>query len=56
LLEFEAINMVILEWMKEKLPEIMSAVVADAIQPKEDDFGVTKTSMFGEAEADVTQW
>ncbi len=56
LLEFEAINMVILEWMKEKLPEIMSAIVADAIQPKEDDFGVTKTSMFGEAEADVTQW
>ena len=54
LLEFEAINMVILEWMMEKLPEIMSVAAADVVEPR--DFSITKTSMFGEAEADVAQW
>ncbi|KAF8344250.1 homoserine O-acetyltransferase [Cantharellus anzutake] len=56
LLEFEAINKAILGWMKERLPEIMNAAVDIAQPRKEDDFRITKTSTFGEAEVDVTQW
>lgn len=58
LLEFEAINKHILAFLHERLPEIYEA---EPVAPEEEvgagaGFEVTKTSTFGEAEADITQW
>ena len=58
LLEFEAINQHVLEFLHERLPEIYTGVPADprAVQGEREDFEIKKTSMFGEAEADITRW
>ncbi|KAG8792044.1 homoserine O- acetyltransferase [Ceratobasidium sp. 428] len=57
LLEFEAINRHILEFLKEKLPDIYAGTVTPPIEGT-DAFGAKKTSTFGEAEVDVdvTRW
>lgn len=58
LLEFEAINRHILGFLKERLPELYTGMPADpaAMQGKGNGFEIEKTSMFGEAEADITRW
>ncbi|KAI1797317.1 homoserine O-acetyltransferase [Ganoderma leucocontextum] len=57
LLEFELINKYILGYLKTEFPEYYrtepGGVVADV---PVDDFSVKKTSMFGEAEVDITRW
>lgn len=57
LLEFEAINKHILEFLKERLPAIYQGTVTPSVEGEER-FGIKKTSTFGEAEADVdvTRW
>lgn len=57
LLEFEQINTHIMRFLKRELPDYyrtLDGAVVDE-QPVEG-FDVRKTSMFGEAEADVTRW
>ena len=56
LLEFELINSHILRFLKREFPEyfVHKEGVAEA-EPK-DGFEVKKTSMFGEAEVDITHW
>lgn len=58
LLEFEAINTHILGFLHERLPEIYASepVMRDDEVRAVEGFEVTKTSTFGEAEADITQW
>ena len=54
LLEFEQINNHILRFLKTEFPEYYLKEI-----PEEDrvgDFRVTKTSLFGEAEADIARW
>lgn len=58
LLEFEQINRHVLEFLRERLPELY---LHEDVIPEEaarGEFDVKKTSMFGEAEADadITQW
>lgn len=56
LLEFEALNKWVLEWLHKKLPEVYQG---DALIEEAEvltGFGVQKESVFGEAEADVTRW
>jgi homoserine O-acetyltransferase len=57
LLEFEAINKHILDFLKEQLPTIYEGTVTPPVEGG-DAFGIKKTSTFGEAEAgiDVTRW
>ncbi|KAG9127946.1 homoserine O- acetyltransferase [Ceratobasidium sp. 392] len=57
LLEFEAINRHILEFLKERLPDVYAGTVTPPIEGL-DSFGAKKTSTFGEAEVDVdvTRW
>jgi len=52
LLEFEQINTHILHYLKREFPEYYDKDV-EAI---EEDFTIKKTSMFGEAEVDITRW
>ncbi|TFY71655.1 hypothetical protein EVG20_g1350 [Dentipellis fragilis] len=54
LLEFEQINGHILRFLKREFPEYYQA--GDAHVPVAGDFGIKKTSIFGEAEADITRW
>lgn len=54
LLEFELINAHIMRFLKKELPEYYQDPDADA-QPEEG-FDIKKTSLFGEAEADITRW
>jgi homoserine O-acetyltransferase len=54
LLEFELINANILRFLRTEFPELYVAGTGRDV-PQED-FAVKKTSMFGEAEADITQW
>ncbi|KAF8320027.1 homoserine O-acetyltransferase [Clavulina sp. PMI_390] len=58
LLEFEAINRYILEFLHERLPELYSGDPVDPVLPTagSEGFEVTKASIFGEAEGDITQW
>jgi len=57
LLEFEVINTEASRWLRERLPEIYAAPVADDDKADADDgFDVKKESLFGEAEADVGRW
>lgn len=58
LLEFEVINRHILAFLHEQLPELYAGDPIDTIAQQGDGegFKVTKTSKFGEAEADITQW
>lgn len=55
LLEFELINAHILRFLHAEFPAYYAAGTAADIAPS-DDFAVKKTSMFGEAEADITRW
>ena len=54
LLEFELINGHILGFLKREFPEYYARKEED--QGASDGFGVKKTSMFGEAEVDITHW
>lgn len=53
LLEFELMNEHILSFLHARLPELYSVPLDDS--PSEG-FEITRTSVFGEAEADVTAW
>ena len=52
LLEFEQINTHILHYLKREFPEYYDKDV----EVTEEDFTIKKTSMFGEAEVDITRW
>ncbi|KAG9016404.1 homoserine O- acetyltransferase [Tulasnella sp. JGI-2019a] len=54
LLEFEAMNRHILKFLKERLPGVYEGEVDDSRTGE--GFEITKTSVFGEAEVDVTSW
>lgn len=54
LLEFEQINTHILRFLRTEFPEYYQQEVDGEVGV--DDFKVTKTSLFGEAELDVTRW
>jgi homoserine O-acetyltransferase/O-succinyltransferase len=54
LLEFKQINGHILSFLKRELAELYTADAAG--DAPEEGFEITKTSVFGEAEADVTRW
>jgi homoserine O-acetyltransferase/O-succinyltransferase len=59
LLEFEQVNRHLLEFLNEKLPDIMQRTPQEDVAEKNGSFGITKSSMFGEAEAeveDITNW
>ncbi|KAH0590000.1 Homoserine O-acetyltransferase [Termitomyces sp. J132] len=53
LLEFQQINFHILRFLKRELPEIYGKEVEHLV---DGDFEVKKTSVFGEAEVDITRW
>lgn len=53
LLEFDQINRHILNFIQRVLPEISSTQVSEE---EEAPLKATKTSLFGEAEVDITQW
>jgi homoserine O-acetyltransferase len=56
-LEFDQINRHILKFEKDVLPEIYETnVVSLEEAEKEEELKATKTSLFGEAEVDITQW
>lgn len=54
LLEFEAINTHILRFLKREYPGYYSGL--DEEQVGEEGFDIKKTSLFGEAEVDITRW
>ncbi|KAF9514515.1 hypothetical protein BS47DRAFT_1376521 [Hydnum rufescens UP504] len=56
LLEFEQINGHILAFLNDRLPEMYEGPAAMDIGPNDASFSVKKTSMFGEAEADIIRW
>ena len=57
LLEFELINEHILGYLKEEFPEYYRTELGgEAEEAPTEDFSIKKTSMFGEAEADITRW
>lgn len=53
LLEFEVINRHILRFLRKEFPEYY---VGEEEEYEEEDFAIKKTSMFGEAEVDITRW
>ncbi|TFK48064.1 homoserine O-acetyltransferase [Heliocybe sulcata] len=53
LLEFEKINEHIFGWLKREFPEMYADT--EEVEPVEG-FEIKKTSLFGEAEADITRW
>ncbi|EJD52665.1 homoserine O-acetyltransferase [Auricularia subglabra TFB-10046 SS5] len=55
LLEFEQINRHILAFLRKNFPELSSESEVEH-EENEGSFATVKTSMFGEAEADVTMW
>ncbi|KAF9235739.1 Alpha/Beta hydrolase protein [Melanogaster broomeanus] len=57
LLEFEQINTHVLRFLKREFPEYYEREgEGDGEEMPLEDFAVKKTSLFGEAEADVTRW
>ena len=52
LLEFEQINTHILRYLKREFPEYYER----GVETIEQDFAIKKTSVFGEAEVDITRW
>ncbi|KAF8525208.1 Alpha/Beta hydrolase protein [Hysterangium stoloniferum] len=54
LLEFEQINRHILLFLKKKFPEYYTGAIEGPATPE--DFEVKQSSMFGEAEVDITRW
>ena len=55
LLEFEQINMHLLRFLKREFPQFHPREVS-GLQPTDHGFDVKKTSIFGEAEADIARW
>ncbi|RDB27106.1 Homoserine O-acetyltransferase [Hypsizygus marmoreus] len=55
LLEFEQINGHVLKFLKREIPDLYEKV-ADEGEAEVDNFNVKKTSVFGEAEVDITSW
>lgn len=55
LLEFELINGYLLAFLKREFPEIYRTTVDGGDEPVEG-FDIKKTSLFGEAEADIVRW
>lgn len=55
LLEFEVINGHILRFLRREFPEYFVTEDAEGENPEED-FAIKKTSVFGEAEVDITRW
>ena len=55
LLEFELINGHILAFLRREFPEYYAAADSGPDTPEEG-FDIKKTSLFGEAEADITRW
>lgn len=53
LLEFEQINTHILRFLRREFPDLYERDEEDV---PEGDFAIKKTSLFGEAEADITRW
>ncbi|PCH42333.1 homoserine O-acetyltransferase [Wolfiporia cocos MD-104 SS10] len=57
LLEFKIINEHIMHFLKREFPDYYKTGEGqDAVDEPEEGFDVKKTSMFGEAEADITRW
>jgi homoserine O-acetyltransferase len=56
LLEFEQINGHILAFLRREFPELYERVGEEGEEEPECGFEVTKTSVFGEAEVDITRW
>lgn len=57
LLEFELINKYILGYLRTEFPDYYKAEAGGTVADvPADDFSVKKTSMFGEAEVDITRW
>ena len=58
LLEFERINRHVLEFLKRELPAYYAREEGEEgdVGLELEDFAIKKTSLFGEAEADVTRW
>lgn len=57
LLEFDQINRHILNFIKRVVPEIYSSsTITEEEAEKNEVLKATKTSLFGEAEVDITQW
>ena len=56
LLEFEQINRHVLAFLKRELPGYYVDEGGDEGGNGEEDFAIKKTSLFGEAEVDVTRW
>ena len=56
LLEFEQINAHVLGFLKRELPAYYVPEEGEELELELDDFSIKKTSLFGEAEADVTRW
>ena len=57
LLEFELINEHILKFLKTEFPEYYSTEEGGIVEETPvEDFAIKKTSLFGEAEADITRW
>jgi homoserine O-acetyltransferase len=53
LLEFEQINTHVLRFLRREFPDLYERDEEDI---PEGDFAIKKTSLFGEAEADITRW
>ena len=57
LLEFELINKHILEYLRAEFPDYYTSETGELVSEMPvEDFAIKKTSMFGEAEADITRW
>ncbi|ORY92139.1 homoserine O-acetyltransferase [Syncephalastrum racemosum] len=57
LLEFDQINTHLLSFIKKVLPEIYeTTLVSEEEMERQEELKATKTSLFGEAEVDITQW
>lgn len=57
LLEFDQINRHILAFIKKVLPEIYeTSLVSEEEVERQEELKATKTSLFGEAEKDITEW
>ncbi|KAI0768117.1 homoserine O-acetyltransferase [Trametes elegans] len=57
LLEFELINKHILGFLKREFPDYYRTETGEeAVETPVEDFSIKKTSLFGEAEADITRW
>ncbi|KAI9000520.1 homoserine O-acetyltransferase [Trametes punicea] len=57
LLEFELINKHILVYLRREFPEYYRTETGEeVVETPVEDFSIKKTSLFGEAEADITRW